>query len=535
MVYLVYGWKPGAGPVCKVMKYDTDDYLTVPNDAFERFYFNSENQNISYMKSPGARFGFNNMNYPTSNQWNFYNFDGASNGVCLGYVGAFSTGIPNRQAWNCSFFIDRIFPGDFPPIFEAKIRRTDGRYLGPAFSINQQYQIGTQYRSVLARATSQQGPQRPLALSQANNVYADYGYFGWMGRVSNSTVLYPEKGSQDWTFGINPSVVSTAGDLYYTFWDLPADQSPIPKPSTTPVAGQEVIRLNSQGFIIARPGFTVDNSVGRQRIIDSTRNPPFCIMAAEIGFIPAGGSVFASAPAGVNLTDSMFVDIIAGIAGRDFVVPIFDRQLHETTEDVLITYAIQSNGVTFYNESSSVAIKMRYLVYCNDLSGASSGGVEVIRRIGNDIQIKKPGSSDTAPTFNDILLDTRFPSVQVLDEGYIPVDQFNEGPADAMYGEVAKTVPFNGSGMLIFPKIVGVFPDVLRQSYAALYRIPSGSGAYGISNQSVVSVLGSNSLKIHLSPTQATGITRGGSSWNYDYSFPAPLGARYYVLGVTPR
>ena len=48
MTQLFKGYKPGAGPVLKVLKYNGDDARTLPNDAFDRYLFNSENQNLSY-------------------------------------------------------------------------------------------------------------------------------------------------------------------------------------------------------------------------------------------------------------------------------------------------------------------------------------------------------------------------------------------------------------------------------------------------------------------------------------------------------
>ncbi|MEN5277303.1 hypothetical protein ABE527_10160 [Brucella sp. TWI432] len=515
------------------MRNDTDDFREVPSSNFGAFLFNSENQNISYMKEPGV-LSVNADNYPArSGYFDFYIADGSSNTNARKFI--IAKGTAGVGYFVPHFLIDRMFPGDFPPIFEAKVKRPDGRFLGPSFSINNQYQIGMQYRSLIARMTVQtNGPfdsfqsSPPAGVARTNIIPSSYGYDGWSGRVTSSLSLRPEYDNAGWE--------TQAADIYYTFWDLPADQTPIPKPSAPVVSGQEVVRLDSKGLIIARPGFTVDGSTGRQRIIDSTRNPPFCIMADEIMNIPAGGSYFVPAPYGVALTESMFVDIIAGIAGRDYILPIFDRELHNTNQDVLITYRLERGGVTFFNESANVAVNIRYLIYCNDLVPPSSGGNQVMRRVFNDIQIKKPGSSDTTPAFNDILLDTRFPAMQILSEAFISADQFNESPANAMYGQVAKTINFNGSGMLVFPKVVGVFPNVLRQSYAALYKIPNGSGGYGISNQSVVSVLYENSMKVHLSPSQATGVRwTGSNSWNYDHSFDGPIGVRYYILGVAKR
>ncbi|NKC04446.1 hypothetical protein HED55_18070 [Ochrobactrum haematophilum] len=49
MTQIILGFKPGVGPVLKCLKYDTDDPLTLANTAFDRFFYNSENSNLSYV------------------------------------------------------------------------------------------------------------------------------------------------------------------------------------------------------------------------------------------------------------------------------------------------------------------------------------------------------------------------------------------------------------------------------------------------------------------------------------------------------
>ena len=62
MVSLFMGWKPGFGPVVKVLRYDQDDPLTLANDAYDRYFFNSETQDLSYIFD---KFHFSNGFNPT--------------------------------------------------------------------------------------------------------------------------------------------------------------------------------------------------------------------------------------------------------------------------------------------------------------------------------------------------------------------------------------------------------------------------------------------------------------------------------------
>lgn len=523
MVYLAMGYKSGFGPVVKVMKYDTDNYLTVANTAYDRFYFNSENDKISYMKEPIAVLGVNSTAYPPTNGdlGNLYLLDGNNSTVTkvingYSYVGS--------HYHSVAYFIDRIFPGDFTPIFEARVKNENGRFRGASFFANNSYQAGIQHNGVIGKATGSNGND----LSSLNQLPSRFGYSGWVGKVApsagdpySSSQFLSRNGSN------GPQITN---NVYSVFWDLPCDNTPVPIPSQTPVPGQEVLRLNKQGLIMARRGYTVDGSSGRQRIIDSTRNPPLCLMAGDTPSIPAGGSVFIPAPLGFPLSESMIVDMVTALNGRDFMMPMFDRELFNNNTPFQITYLIAASGITFYNESPTGSAIVRYVVFGSDFSPPSTGGNEVMRRVPGGIQIKKPGSSDTSPNVNDILLDTRFPTLQLIQEGYIPIDDFNENPFNVMYGKRAKTINFSAGNMFVFPKVIGHFPHAYRQSYGCLIKQKDGSGNWGISNQSVVTVVQNNKLIIHTSKGQPTNWNNG---WKFDQ--PDPLGVRYYLLAVTPR
>lgn len=517
MGYLVQGWKPGVGPVLKVMKYDADDYLTVANDAFNRFYFNSENDKISYIRDPKALYAVNSSNYPTNNQ-RVWDFEGSVSDCKYSLI---SGSWGNSGAWAVIHFLDR-YESEFVPIFEARIRyRATGRILGAVYYTRSRQQISSQFKSSMSRATKQ-GPVTSYLWGASTFNYCPdrYNYTGWMGHIGGND--FPQGGI---SIGSNGDY-----DIFTALWDLPANNYPIPTPSKEPISGQEVIRISNQMAVIARRGYTVEGSSGRERILDSTRNPPLCILSGETPTIPAGGSHFVPGPPGVKMTDSMICDFVVSLNDEPYTMPMCSRSLFSVDEDYQLTYAITEGGITFYNEGRNNRIKLIYLVFGTDLSQPTTGGNFARRTIGNNIQLKKSGSSDTDPSLNDILLDTRFPSLQVLAEGYIPIADFNENPDDSYYGLKAKTINFNGTGMFVFPKVCTVFPDYIRNPYYCLVK-RSYTGDWRVSNQSTISRLQANSLKIH---TAKGNPTEWGSS-NWDYSMPDPLGVRYYILGVTPK
>nr|WP_278374905.1 hypothetical protein [Brucella anthropi] len=526
MVYVAYGKKPAGDPFFKVMKYDTDDHLAVANTAYDRFYFNSENQMVSYIFEPQAVYNVGQGGFPTGPinndqpSGNIYVIEGSSASTAKRAIHAWLSFGPN---YNFQYlqFLQRYDTAGIIPIFEARIRAPNGRLQGPCYYNNKIDYVGAQHNGVIYLNTStytngiRPGP---------GSIRADFGYAGgWYGNVFNVNNI----SARNMTVASFPNATDVS-EIYTALWTLPANNAPIPNPQGTPVTGQNPIRIDQSSVVICRRGFDAATSSGFQRIIDSDRNPPLCILAGQTGLIGAGATAFIAAPAGVTMTTSMIVDMIVRIEDRDFMVPMFDRVYRDATNSHFIEYTIAGNGITIYN-SGQYTVTIKYIVFGNDMSAPTTGGALTQRRLDNGhIQLKRPGSSDTNPSLRDILLDTRFPMLQVIAEGYIPIANFAAGNVvSGMYGTRAAVVNFNAPNMFVFPKIVGVFPHALRQGYGNWQRRPGGTET-SPSNQSVVTVVRDNQLVIHLSPGAPTEFANG--AWQYDQ--PDPLGARYYILAA---
>jgi hypothetical protein len=124
---------------------------------------------------------------------------------------------------------------------------------------------------------------------------------------------------------------------------------------------------------------------------------------------------------------------------------------------------VSGSTITITN-TSDYEITIRYAVCSADKSGFTSGGSKILLR-DNDgaqdyVQIKRPGSSDTSPSLNDIMIDTRLSYLPILDEGYLtyPDDFTALTGGDRYKGNMVASVSFeNPDGILPFVKCGVVF------------------------------------------------------------------------------
>jgi len=526
------GWKAGVGSVLKILKYGADDPLTLANSAYNRFYFNSETQNLSYIWDKFYfSTGFNPAFYPSSDgvNGNLYGIEGSSPSQARRAmtVQNYFDG-QNRVDAFMYYEIFARFP-DMPivPIYEAKLMDSAGRvrvgHIDSPSGNKDRVQTVRSYNSDICYATPGATGPGGNGIRGFRSIHPDIGYTGWVGRINNNEGPY------------NCALSNSDSGSYYRAltcqWDLPANNAAIPAPDATPVPGQEMLRLNSSVAILTRRGFTVDAASVRQCIFTSTRVPNMCVMMGQTGLIPANTSVYVPRTTEFPLHETMFVDTIVALQGLDFTIPAVDRTANKTGRQMKVFYKIDPNGITFSVEGD-YAVYVRYMVYATSTDGFSSGGGKTIRELPNGgVQIKRPGSSDTNPTGNDILVDTRFPSMRVMSEGWIPVSSFSTANVvDSQYGSHAAIVNFDGSGQFIFPKVMCNWPERITQGFHQYVRLPN-TNAWRPTSQSCVTVVETNRIVIHISPGAPTTIDT--STGNFLYNLPDPIGVRYYILSAT--
>ncbi|NNV20521.1 hypothetical protein EHE22_08800 [Ochrobactrum pseudogrignonense] len=529
MSHLAVGNKPGFGPVVAVVRDDSAEWTTIPATDYSRFFLTTEGQNLSYMFGKyHFTNGFTESIYPAGSDV----FQGAAYVVTGGSASTATRGLTvmkNTGGTATYWGYCEIFPrfaelGGIIPVFEVKLIDSNDRVklfdFNGAQGNQQLFSIGTLYNSVIANVS----PSSEQVVSIGNNynkLHTAFAYSGWCGRGTNYT-------------GPQQAYIQNIGGNTYRLlscqWDLPANNVALPFPNASPTPGQEVVRISGSEVKVARRGLTVDTTNPRGLMINSNKAPMMCIMMDETPIIPAGGTLYRPNRSLVSLHPTMFLDAILRYDGRQYSIPPVDPNVSRSGRECRFFYKIDPNGITFYNEGD-YAVGCKYMIYATSTEGNTSGGNQVLRRVFNDVQIKRPGSNDANPSSNEILLDTRLPSVRILSEGWIPIGNFSTGNSqDALFGTHAAIVNFpNPSGMFIFPKVIGNWPDLMAQGYYRSLR-PGNVVSWRTSNYCMTTVVEPTRMIIHLSPGAPTDVL---ANTGWQYTMPDPIGVRYYVFGAT--
>lgn len=544
MTQLFIGVKPSVGPVVKVLKYDTDNPLTLANTAYDRYYFNSEVQNLSYV-------GNAELWVPRPDLATGYHKYGGS-GSAFKYL----LTVINNSSTNSSSpsgNIKNIFGGGFVGIPECRVRDSNGRIAAGRREIFWRFDSASQERAII---TSAQFPAAlfkvkefkdgltgsALASSRHNGIihtgFRDQGFAigDWISMYGSGYEV--GVGSEGRNFPTGAAGYSGASSLTTVFWNLPATQAAMPIYNSAP--NKEVLVMSASRVVMSRPGFSVDESEGvNQRIFDSDLNPSLCIMHGETSTIAASSSVTIPAPSGLTLSEHTVVDMmVRGVGGPQYIPP-FVPSGYMRNNWMNYSYKINPTNIQIFNEGSD-SIIVRYLVFDADMTPPSTGGSQIMFK-GNDgsrdyIQIKRPGTSDPASKVNDIILDTRYPMLQIVKEGFIPLSSFSTSGVEnaTSFGNRQHTVSFENNGFLPFVKYTLVCPNVcLSPVMTQAYNYTSGGGpVWGPpSNQSSLCRLTNNSAKFWISPGNWSGMSTV-PPYDYIYDCPDPLGIRYYIFGI---
>lgn len=529
MSHLAIGHKPGFGPVIAVVRDDSAEWTTIPVTDYSKFYLSTEGQDLSYMFD---RYffanGFNEGDYPvgsSSVQGNAYSLDGNPLATSKrGVIGMPVQFVSSARYWGYCEIFER-FPelGGIIPVFEIKLIDQNGRVklfdFDGAQGNTRYFSMGTMYNSVINYVE----PVNNNAVYIGNNfdrLHNGFNFTGWCGRATN----YPGPA--------NSYVSQNIGNTHRLLscqWDLPANNAPLPHPNSAPVPGQEVVRISGSEVKVARRGLTVETTNPRGLLINSDKAPMMCIMMGETPIIPAGGSYYYPNTSPIPLHETMFLDPLLRYDGRQYSIPPVDPTVSRSGLECRFYYKIDANGITFTNEGD-YRVGCKFMVYATSTQGNTTGGNQVLRRVFNDVQLKMPGSSDNSPSSNEILLDTRFPSVRILQQDWIPIADFSTANSlDSLFGTHAAVVPFNNpTGLFIFPKVIGNWPKMLAQGYYRSLR-PPNVVSWRTSNYCMTTVVEANRMVIHMSPGAPTDVR---ADTGFQYSMPDPIGVRYYVLGA---
>ncbi|CAN7446698.1 hypothetical protein LJR235_002870 [Pararhizobium sp. LjRoot235] len=240
-------------------------------------------------------------------------------------------------------------------------------------------------------------------------------------------------------------------------WNLPGNSGAITDAQpTTPTVGKRAVRITSTSLKIAKPGYDAATATGTQLAFDSTRNGMKIIAAADVS-MPTGNSEYDT---GIDLPDDVLADVHFYETGSIYY-PSNPQNLEFGAD-----YYFSGTKIKFVNGHS--AGRARFMIYARDGSAASSGSNRVLRQttIGGVevVQFLRPGSG-LVLTFADIVIDSRWPAVQLLAEGYFAVGT----------GSLTEVINVaNASGMFLMVKYMTVHGAGATQhgSFSSAVRMP---------------------------------------------------------------
>lgn len=521
MSRLFVGHKPGVGGVVKVMRNNADDPLATPNTAYEKFLFNSEVQDLGYVRDIFTA-PYDPVRYPSGGSGNTYTvyFEPAGSSGANAQIYTEVWRLSNNDRWQRNYYVlNRIYADmDFAPFMEGRLRnRGTNTFQGPTVKYVQM-DTGANGREV----GHHQG---------TSGFFGTYvKSFSMYGGFQQPDITYTPGG---WSFHSRVTRDDNL-DAVIGVWELPIENVPLAPPVGTPVAGQKNVLFSPSVARIARPGFDVGTATGRRLILDSTRIPAKVIAAGEVT-IPANST--ATVTSRFPLTPETYLDFHVCRVGELMCQPAFLPSGTAKEKQINFSYTMNASSVTLTNAGDDALI-VRYMLLADDASDPSTGGSRVMFR-GNDgvqdfVQIKRPGSSDTGPRLNDIMLDTRLASLQLVAEGYLAAAAFTETPTSVAYGTQAKTISFANNGFKPFVKYTVVFPNEIRQPVTRLLRSFLVSGPNNVqANIGTVAIVNNTSVKFHMAPGNPTSLTLNASDQvESRYTDPDPIGIRYFIFAI---
>jgi hypothetical protein len=313
-------------------------------------------------------------------------------------------------------------------------------------------------------------------------------------------------------------------------WRLPGDNTPIkdgaPK---APVPGQRSVEITKDFCRVAKPGYDVRQATPTQLAFDSSGRPLCAIGGGDIA-IPLGTTQY---DLGFPVTANMLADIFPY---QNDVVTFPMGRLNTALE---IEYWFSGSSIYFRNALGS-DVRVRFIVFANDKEPLTTGTNKVFRQFTsggqNVMQLLRPGAGQS-PAFRDIMLDSRWPALQILAEGYQAIASRPRAtpPSGANQGQ-SFSVNFNPSGFLPIVKYMTVHQ---HESEGKCVKFPQTLITENYNGRAVYHQ--GNSTYCKIDGGTATFWTFNGNpsferyaenQWKFDYVPDPIIGIRYYILGI---
>lgn len=314
-------------------------------------------------------------------------------------------------------------------------------------------------------------------------------------------------------------------------WRLPADNTPImdgtPK---APASGQRSVEITKDFCRVAKPGYDTRSATRTQLAFDSSGRP-LSVLAGDDIALPAGTTSYNL---GFPVTPNMLADLFPY---QNDVVTFPMGRLNTALE---VQYWFSGSSIFFLNALGS-SIRVRFMVFANDREPLTTGNNKVFRQFTADgqnvMQLLRPGASST-PAFRDIMLDSRWPCLQILTQGYQSIAaRPNASPPGSANAGQTFSVNFNPAGVFPIVKYMTVhqhkdlgkcvkFPQTLiTENY-------NGRTVYHQGNSTYCQIEGGTATfrTFNGNPQKERFTDRDG--WRFEYVDDPIIGIRYYILGI---
>jgi hypothetical protein len=216
-------------------------------------------------------------------------------------------------------------------------------------------------------------------------------------------------------------------------FNLPGDDAPIQNgDERAPIAGQPQIIINSSTLKVSKPGFDVTTATGTQVAFDSANTPSKIIAANDIA-VPTGTSYYET---GYYLSLETLIDCHFYEGGAIY----YPRQ----PVGFALPAVFRKSGTAIEFLNPGPPCRARFLIYASGKTDQTYGQNDVLRQFtdgggNNVVQFLRPGASAN-PSFADIVIDSRWPVVKIVKQGYFNVPD----------GAAESTISYDASGMFVF-------------------------------------------------------------------------------------
>ncbi len=314
-------------------------------------------------------------------------------------------------------------------------------------------------------------------------------------------------------------------------WRLPGNNVPLldstPK---APVAGQRSVEITSSALRVAKPGYDVRTATPTQLAFDSSGRPLSIIYADDVSI----ASGISSVNIGFATTPNMLADMFP-YTGSVLTFPMARER-----RSLRLDYWFSGNSIFFENKES-FAMRVRFLVFANDPEPLSSGSNNVLRQFTasgeNVVQFLRPGAGNP-PALRDIVVDSRWPCLQILKDGYITTKTNSNRNGVGTYQDTYE-VTFDDTGFFPIVKYAtfhntSALGQHVKNPICAITRDYTDSFDYHQGRSTFCQLSAGKATFYTHNGNAEREIYRSSTGWQYSFAAAQVLGIRYYILGF-PR